>query len=305
MKVVFFGTPEFALPSLRALVSAGYTVPLVVTRADKPAGRGKKLTPPPVKLEAQRFGIPVLQPEGKEQELLRRLKELEPDLAVVVAYGRFLPEGVLKVPRYGFVNLHPSLLPEYRGASPIQSALLDGKKTTGVTVLKVTPELDAGDILSQVRVPISRSDNAKTLSDRLAKVGAELLLNTIPRYVSGEITPVPQEHSRATYCYQIRKDMGRIDWKLPAERIFNMVRAFTPWPSAYTTFRGRRVKVVSGEPVSGDGEPGRVVSLENGILVGTGRGLFKIERLVPEGRKEMSAQDFVRGYRLSTKDLFT
>jgi len=305
-RIVFMGTPDFAVPSLKALVDSGFDIPLVVTQPDKPAGRGRKLTPPPVKVLAEKLEIPVVQPEKiKDNEEFRKLLEdVSPDLIVVVAYGKILPSWLLNLPRYGCINLHASLLPEYRGASPIQSVLLDGKEKTGVTVMKISEELDAGDILSQKVVPIEKNDNAETLHDKLAEVGAELLVETIPLYVKGEIKPIPQNHSRATYCTRITKEMGRIDWKEPAEKIFNKVRAFTPWPSAYTTYKGKRLKITCAEPVDCDSDfpPGTVVKADEELVVATGKGCLKILRLKPEGRKEMSGGDFVRGYRIKVGD---
>lgn len=300
------GTPDFAVPSLKKLVESGYDVKLVVTQPDKPAGRGKKVTPPPVKVVAEELGIPVYQPEKVKEndELKKRLLEVEPDLIVVAAYGKILPEWLLNLPKYGTINVHASLLPKYRGASPIQWALLNGEEETGVTIMKVIPKLDAGDIISQKRVKIEKEDNAKTLHDKLAEVGAELLVKTLPLYVSGKLKPVPQNEEEATYCPQIKKEMGKIDWRESAEKIFNKIRAFTPWPSAYTTFKGKRVKILKGEPVEGSGEPGEVIEAGKNLIVAAGKGALKIERLRPEGRKEISGEEFVRGYRVKKGDRF-
>ena len=300
------GTPDFAVPSLKRLVEEGYDVKLVITQPDRPAGRGKKLTPPPVKVVAQELGIPVYQPERLKdnEELRRKLLEVNPDLIVVAAYGKILPEWLLNLPRYGTLNVHASLLPKYRGASPIQWALLNGEEETGVTIMKVIPELDAGDIISQRRVRIEREDNAQTLHDRLAEVGAELLVETIPPYVSGELKPVPQNEEEATYCPQIKKEMGRIDWRRGAEEIFNQIRAFTPWPSAYTTFKGKQVKITKAVPVEGEGKPGEVIRADRELVVAAGRGALKVERIKPEGRKEISGEEFVRGYRVKEGDFF-
>lgn len=300
------GTPDFAVPSLKKLVEKGYDVKLVITQPDKPAGRGKKLTPPPVKVAAKELGIPVYQPERvKDNEELRgKLLSINPDLIVVAAYGKILPEWLLNIPKYGTINVHASLLPRYRGASPIQWALLNGEEETGVTIMKVIPELDAGDIISQRRVKIEREDNAKTLHDKLAEVGAELLVETIPLYVSGKLKPVPQNEEEATYCPQIKKEMGEIDWTRSSREIFNQIRAFTPWPSAYTTFRGKRVKILKAEPVEGSGKPGEVIEAGRELIVATGKGALRVERLRPEGRKEISGEEFVRGYRVKPGDLF-
>ena len=299
-KIVFMGTPEFAVSSLRKLVEKGFNVSLVVTQPDKPAGRGRKLTPPPVKVEAEKLKIPVLQPEKIKDnpELEKLLRKISPDLIVVVAYGKLLPPWLLTLPKYGAVNLHASLLPEYRGASPIQSVLLDGKEKTGVTVMKISEELDAGDILSQREVEIYKSDNAKTLHDRLSQIGAELLAETLPLYVEGKIIPQPQDHSKATYCPKITKEMGKIDWQESAVKIFNKIRAFTPWPSAYTFLEGRRIKITEAEPLMEETSfpPGTVIKADKELLVSAGRGILRILKLKPEGKKEITAEEFIRGY---------
>jgi len=299
-KIVFMGTPEFAVPSLRKLMEKGFNVSLVVTQPDKPAGRGRKLTPPPVKVEAEKLKIPVVQPEKIKDnpELEKLLRKISPDLIVVVAYGKLLPPWLLTLPKYGAVNLHASLLPEYRGASPIQSVLLDGKEKTGVTVMKISEELDAGDILSQREVEIYKSDNAKTLHDRLSQIGAELLAETLPLYVEGKIIPQPQDHSKATYCPKITKEMGKIDWQESAVKIFNKIRAFTPWPSAYTFLEGRRIKITEAEPLMEETSfpPGTVIKADKELLVSAGRGILRILKLKPEGKKEITAEEFIRGY---------
>jgi len=300
------GTPDFAVPSLKALKEAGYEIPLVITRPDKPAGRGKRLKPPPVKVEAERLGLKVYQPERikDNEELKKILEEISPDLIVVAAYGKILPDWLLKLPGYGVINVHASLLPRYRGASPIQAALLNGEKKTGVTIMKVIPELDAGDILSQREVEIREEDNAQTLHDRLAQVGAELLIETIPGFIRGEIEPRPQNHSQATYCPKITKEMGRIDWERSAGEIFNMVRAFTPWPGAFTHHRGKMVKLTEVRPVEGKGRPGEVIEAGRRLVVATGEGALEILKIKPEGRKEIGGDEFIRGYRVRAGDTF-
>ncbi len=307
-KVVFMGTPEFAVPSLEKLTKhKDFVVSLVITQPDKPAGRGKKLKPPPVKVAAEKSRIRVVQPQqikGNE-ELKQTLKEIAPDVIVVVAYGNLLPKWMLELPKKGCINVHASLLPEYRGASPIQSALLDGKEETGITIMKINEELDAGDILAQKRVKILPEDNAQTLHDRLASIGAELLLETLPRYLRGEITPIPQDNSRATYCKPITKEMGRVNWNLPAEKIANMVRAFTPWPSAFTFFRNKRLKLTEVAIAKGvKGKPGEVIETSGKLTVAAGNGGVIIKKLKPEGKKEISGEEFIRGYRVKTGDKF-
>ncbi|WP_457568036.1 methionyl-tRNA formyltransferase [Desulfurobacterium sp.] len=306
ISVVFMGTPDFAVPSLKRLIANdSFDVSLVITQPDRPAGRGKRLKPPPVKILAGDYGIPVVQPakiKGNE-ELMKRLREISPDFIVVAAYGKILPPEVLKIPRIAPVNVHASLLPAYRGASPIQSVLLNGEEKTGVTIMKVTEKLDAGDIYIQREIPIFSHDNAKTLHDRLAEIGGELLVESLPLIASGKLKPVPQDEDRATYCTQIKKGDGRIDWSESAQTIFNKIRAFTPWPSAFTSFRGKHLKITEALPVDGAGVPGQVVDIDReGFYVGTGRALLKILKVKPEGKREMSAADFVRGYRIKPGD---
>lgn len=300
------GTPDFAVPSLKALKEAGYEIPLVITQPDKPAGRGRRLKPPPVKVEAERLGLKVYQPERiKENEELKKiLEEISPDLIVVAAYGKILPDWLLNLPKYGVINVHASLLPKYRGASPIQAALLNGERRTGITIMKVIPELDAGDILSQREVEIREEDDAQTLHDRLARVGAELLTETIPKLIKGEIEPKPQNHDEATYCPKITKEMGRINWERSSEEIFNMVRAFTPWPGAFTYYSGRMMKLTKVRPAEGEGEPGEVIEAGRRLVVATGKGALEILRIKPEGRKEISGDEFIRGYRVKAGDRF-
>ncbi|OMH39836.1 methionyl-tRNA formyltransferase [Desulfurobacterium indicum] len=306
LNIVFMGTPDFAVPSLEKLIeNEAFNVSLVVTQPDKPAGRGRKLKSPPVKLVAEKYGIPVLQPERvKENEkLFEKLKEIAPDFIVVAAYGKILPKELLEIPKIAPVNVHASLLPKYRGASPIQSALLNGEDKTGVTIMRITEKLDSGDIYIQEETPISIDDTAQTLHDRLAVMGGSLLVRALPLIASGKLKPVPQNDSEATYCAQIKKEDGKIDWRDTAENIFNKVRAFTPWPSAFTHFNGKLLKITKTLPVEGQDKPGIVVDIDReGFYVGTGEGLLKILMVKPEGKREMSAGDFVRGYRLKTGD---
>ncbi|WP_027720034.1 MULTISPECIES: methionyl-tRNA formyltransferase [unclassified Desulfurobacterium] len=304
--VVFMGTPDFAVPSLKGLLDSDmFNVSLVVTQPDKPAGRGRRLKAPPVKVIAESHGIPVVQPlkvKGNE-ELMDRLKAISPDFIVVAAYGKILPSELLEIPKIAPVNVHASLLPRYRGASPIQSALLNGDAKTGVTIMKITEKLDSGDIYIQEETSISLDDTAQTLHDRLAKIGGRLLVKALPLIASGKLKPVPQDDSKATYCTQIKKEDGRIDWRDDVENIFNKVRAFTPWPSAFTHFKGKLLKITKALPVEGHGEPGVVMDVDReGFYVGTGKGVLKVLKVKPEGKREMNADDFVRGYRLKTGD---
>jgi len=308
LKVVFMGTPDFAVPSLNALIeSQEFEVPLVITQPDKPAGRGKRLTPPPVKRFAMEKGIPVIQPEKVKgnQELFETLREISPDFIVVAAYGKILPLELLNIPLIAPVNVHASLLPKYRGASPIQSAILNGEKETGVTIMRVREKLDSGEIYIQKKTPIKDEDTSQTLHDRLSVMGGKLLVEALPRIASGELKPILQNEEEATYCGQIRKEDGLIDWQEPARAIFNKVRAFTPWPSAFTYFNGKLLKITQVKPVDGSCDvAGKVVSVDDeGFTVSTGDGLLKVLKVKPEGKKEMRACDFVRGYRIKEGDV--
>ncbi len=300
MRVVFMGTPEFALPTLQGLWDNGYEIPAVFTRPDKPAGRGRKPTPSPVKQLATRLGIPVYQPVTLRRpaaaELIRNLK---PDLIVVAAYGLILPREVLEIPLHACLNVHPSLLPRWRGPSPIAFAILSGDEYTGVTVMLMDEGMDTGPILARSEpVPIGPDDTTATLTPKLARIGAALLLETLPRWVAGEVRPEPQDDSKATYSRLLTKEDGAIDWARPAEEIWRMVRAFDPWPGTFTRWEGKLLKVLAGWPVPGEsGLPvGTVVPADSGAAVQTGRGLLQLERVQLEGRRPVGVAEFLRGY---------
>tara|TARA_B100000959_G_scaffold17930_1_gene17319 strand:+ start:436 stop:1344 length:909 start_codon:yes stop_codon:yes gene_type:complete len=291
------GTADFACPSLAALVDApGIELVAVVTQPDRPKGRQLIPQPPPVKLEAESRRLPVHQPESLRSDT-RFLEQLAPGLIVVAAYGQILPQAVLDLPPHGCLNVHGSLLPAYRGAAPIQRALLDGQTGTGVTIMQMDAGLDTGAMLSKAVTPIEPTDNAQTLHDRLAKLGAKLLLETIPGHVSGEITPKPQDESQATHAAKITRDMGRIDWSQTAMQLWNRARAFTPWPGVFTRLDGKLLKLHVIEPVETAGlEPGRVLQADaEGILVGCGDGALRITRLQKEGAKRLAAAEFLAG----------
>jgi len=286
------GTPQFAVPSLEELAKNFHVIG-VVAQPDKPAGRGKKLTPPPTKVLAQKLGIPIYQPE-KKKDLIPLVKELKPDCIVVVAYGKILPKEVLEVPPYGTVNLHASLLPKYRGAAPIQRAIMAGERETGNTVMLANEEMDAGDILAQEKLPIEEEDNFITLSEKLARSGAKLLVNTLKLWFEGKIKPVPQEHDKATYAPPIQKEEFRICWKAPAESVRDRIRGL--YPNAYTTFRGSRLKILKAKVVDLDGYPGEIQDTKRLIVACGEKSLEILELISPKGKK-MSGEDFMRGYR--------
>ncbi len=272
----------------------------MVTQPDRPAGRGRKLTPPPVAVRARELGLRVLQPE-RLRDVQGELAGLAPEVGVVVAYGRLIPRWLLDLPKHGVLNVHPSLLPRYRGASPIPHAILNGDPQTGVTVIRLVEELDAGPILAQERVPIGPQDTAGQLEARLAQVAADLVLRTLEALERGTGTPQPQDEALATYCGKLRKEDGRIRWEEPAVRIERHIRAMDPWPGAFTTRKGQllkvwRARVVGGE---GSGRPGEVVRVtREGFVVATGEGTLEVLEVQPSGGRRMSAADYVRGYRI-------
>lgn len=317
-KYIFFGTPQFAVIILEALIKAGYTPALVITAPDKPKGRGQKLTSPPVKILSEKYDIPVMQPPRlNDQSVRERIVAVAPDLLIVAAYGKIIPKIILDVPRKGGVNVHPSLLPRYRGPSPIQAAILNGDATTGVTVMLMDEEMDHGPILAQrifreVQPPaggLTSQYTTENLSEKLAELGAELLIETIPKWLNGEITPKKQDHEKATYTKIITKEDGRIDWHKSAEEIERMVRAYTPWPSAWTLMRDTksrakkdvRVKILKvydnkNKNDKNAEKPGTILKQNSDLLVACGSGLLTVEKLQVEGKKSMSGAEFLNAY---------
>ena len=298
--IVFMGTPDFAVPILRQLLDDGYHVAAVVTQPDKPKGRKREPVPPPVKVEAERRGIPVLQPTKiREPEQYEQVLAFAPDLIVTAAFGQILPKALLDAPKYGCINVHASLLPELRGGAPIHYAIWQGKTKTGVTIMYMVERLDAGDMLAQVEVPIAETDTVGTLHDKLSAAGAKLLSETLPLLLEGNIAPVPQDEEKATYAPNIRREQERIDWTQPGEAIYNHIRAFHPWPVTYTTQDGHIWKVWWGEkvPAPRSAPPGTILALEeNGIVVATGNETaIRITELQPAGKKRMAAGEFLRG----------
>lgn len=309
MKIVLMGTPDFSLPCLSALVGSAHEVAGVVTQPDRPKGRGKALQAPPVKRLAIENDIPVFQPEDINKEV-RVISDLAPDCIVTVAYGQLLSKEILEIPRRGCVNVHASLLPALRGASPIQWAIINGDEVTGITTMLMDTGMDTGDILLQREAPIGPEDDAGALHDALAGVGAEVLLETLRGLEEGSMTPKPQDHSRATNAPAIRKDMGRIDWCSPARSVVNLIRGCAPWPSAFTFHKKKMIKLwkasVVDEKQPAEGEPGTIAAAgEGGIRVAAGDGTVYITELQREGRKRLGAEAFLRGYRLGAGERFS
>ena len=301
LRLVFMGTPELAAVCLDALLRApAIQVAGVVTQPDRPKGRDLKLTPPPVKELALRHQLPILQPtKARDEQFFPQLAAWQPELIAVAAFGQILPQPILDLPKFGCLNIHTSLLPKYRGAAPIQTAILNGDTETGVTIMRMDIGLDTGAIVSVERTPIDAADNAQTLHDRLAKLGAALLVKTIPDYVAGRITPLPQPAESASHCAKIKKQDGAIDWKLPSQTLWNRVRAFTPWPGAFTHFTTQAkpflLKIWEAEPAAGAGLPGEILKADkHGIVVACGSGAVCITELQKPGAKRMAAGDFVR-----------
>lgn len=301
-RIVFFGTPEFALPSLDALVAAGRPPVLVVAQPDRPAGRGRSLATPPVAERAREHGLPLEQPARiRDGSFLERLRELEPELAVVVAYGRIFPAALLELPTHGCLNVHASLLPRWRGAAPVQAAIAAGDRETGVTVMRMVEELDAGPVLATRRLEIGAAETAPELAARLATAGAELLIETIANLETGEVEAREQEEALATYAPPLDRHDGRVDWTLPAPQLFDRWRAFQPWPGLFAEIEGESVKLLRVEARTGDpaAAPGTVLEVDEAVLVACGEGtalaLLELQR---PGRKALSAAEVARGLRL-------
>ena len=311
LKVVFMGTADLACSSLRSLLAwSGCQVVAVVSQPDKPKGRDLQLVPTPVKQVAQAAGIAVLQPaRARLPEFLDQLRQLAPDLIVVAAYGQILPQALLDIPRLGCLNVHTSLLPRHRGAAPIQWALAEGDAVTGVTIMKMDAGLDTGPMLSTVETEIQPDDDGQSLHDRLAQLGGELLVKTLPDYAAGLIVPLPQPSEGMTYARKITKDDGRIDWHLPAMANWNRIRAFTPWPGAFTqlpeTSERSLLKVFQTSAEEAHGTPGTILSADDaGLLVACGTGSLRIREMQREGGKRLKAGDFLRGFPLKAGQKF-
>ncbi len=298
LRVVFMGTPDFAVPTLQTLLTLpAVQVVGVATQPDKPAGRGRALAESPVKRVAVAAGVPVLQPRGfrKNPANAEALRALDPDVLVVAAYGLILPQSVLDIPRYGSLNVHASLLPRWRGAAPITFAILAGDTVTGVTIMLMDAGMDTGPTLTTAETAIQPGDTTETLSGRLATLGAGLLRETLPRWVAGELQPRPQPEEGVTYTRLIQKEDGLIDWGRPAAEIERAVRAYQPWPGAFTLWRGEPLRVIKASQVAGQGEPGQVVAVPGGMAVGTGEGLLRLDEVQPAGRRPMPGKAFVNG----------
>ncbi len=303
MRVIFMGTPEFAVPSLECLILNHYRVVTVYTQPDKPAGRGRSLVSPPLKRAALTWKLPVAQPVSlKSPETVAQLASLHPDVIVVAAFGQILPRSILDIPSYGCINIHPSLLPRFRGVSPVASAILAGDEFTGVSIMLMDRGLDTGPVLARAQISISTRDTTGSLTAKLSMIAAQLLLEALPCWLGGELTPQPQNEAEATYSGAISKAEGEINWHLPAVDIWRRVRAFHPWPGCYTKWRGRQLKIIEAVPLPAERtlEVGQVLALnKEGAVFGvnTGDGVLGILGVQMEGKRAMSAAEFLRGQR--------
>ncbi len=306
MRVVYMGTPDFAVPPLSALHREGHEIVGVYSQPDRPKGRGHKLVAPPVKERALELGIPVFQPEGFRDPLaVEELRALAPEVIVVAAYGRILPQSVLDIPRYGCVNIHASLLPRLRGAAPIQWSILRGDSVTGVTTMMMAAGLDTGDILLTQETPIDENEDAATLYERLSRMGAQLILPTLEGLEQGTITPVPQEDALSTYAPMLHKGLSPIDWSNSAAEIHNQVRGLQPWPVATTLWEGKTLKIHRTRLAEGKAAPGETVQKDGNLYVGCGDGrLLELCEIQLEGSRRMSAAEVLRGHPMASGTVF-
>lgn len=303
MKVIFMGTPDFSVGTLEALIQAGHEVTLVVTQPDKPKGRGKAMQYTPVKETALAHGIEVYQPTKiREPECVEYLKKYEADIMVVVAFGQILTKEILDMPKYGCINVHASLLPKYRGAAPIQWAVINGEKVSGVTTMRMDEGIDTGDMILKEEVELDPEETGGSLFERLAKNGAELCVKTLVAIENGTATYTPQDNAKATHTKMIKKQLGEIDFTKPAEEIERLVRGLNPWPSAYTHWNGKTLKVWKASVLDKESgkEPGTIEVGKNTIAVQTGKGMLQLEEIQLEGKKRMQTDAFLRGVSLET-----
>ena len=306
MKIMFMGTPEISATCLKRLIDDGHTVTSVISREDKPRGRGNVMTPTPTKVLALENNIPVYTPKTlRDEDFAKLLTELSPELIVVVAYGKILPKNVIDFPKYGCINLHVSLLPKYRGAAPMQRAIMNGEKETGVTVMYMDEGLDTGDIISVKAFPITDEDNFETVHDKSAEIGAELLSTTITEIANGRAVRKKQDDSLATYAKKIEKSDAKIDFSKSARELDYIIRGTTPIPGAFAYLQGKMLKICKARPdLTKNGRAGEVISLDGGeITVATGEGALVISSVIPEGKSKMSAADFIRGRKIEKGDI--
>lgn len=303
MKIIFMGTPDFSVGTLEALIKAGHEILLAVSQPDKPRGRGKSMQFPPVKEAALEHGIEVYQPRRiRDLECVEYLKSYQPDIIVVVAFGQILPKEILELPKYGCVNVHASLLPKYRGAAPIQWAVINGEAVTGVTTMRMDEGLDTGDMILKEEVVLEKEETGGSLFERLAQTGAELCVKTLAEIEAGRAVYTPQDHGAATHTAMIKKQQGEIDWNKPAEELERLIRGLNPWPSAYTSLNGKTLKIWKASVLEKETgkNPGTLEADKKTIAVQTGRGMLQLEEIQLEGKKRMNTDAFLRGITLES-----
>lgn len=300
MKIIFMGTPDFAVPSLKALIDSEHEVIAVVAQPDKPKGRGRKLAPPPTKVLADQHNIPILQPEKvRTEEFFSQLQGLSPDLICVTAYGKIIPKNILELPKHGCINVHASLLPKYRGAAPINWAIVRGEKQTGITTMLMDEGMDTGDMLLKKEIQIQDEDDAGSLSEKLSQLGGALLLETISDLEQGSLSPSKQDESQATYAPILKKSDGEIKWEKPALELWNLIRGMNPWPGTFTKLENKSLKIYKSKLADGEGSSGEVLDSDPGTLrVSTGEGALEILELQLEGSKKMDTKSFLSGRKI-------
>ncbi len=296
--MIYMGSPDFAVLPLEKLVQAGHEIVAIFTQPDKPRNRGKQMQPTPVKAKGLELGLPVYAPAKiNTPEQVELIRSLQPELIVVVAYGKILKEEIFSLPPYGTVNIHASLLPKYRGAAPIHWAVINGEKESGVTIMYIEKGLDSGDMLLWEACPIGPEEDTGSLHDRLSQMGADLMIKAVDQLAAGTVKPVPQDHTASTYAPLLTKELERIDWHMPAEKLHDLIRGLSPWPGAYTLYKGKRLKIYESRVVAEKGEPGQLLHVEkDGFVVACGEGALHILSLQPEGKSRMTGEAFVRGY---------
>ncbi len=301
LRIVFMGTPEFAVPTLQMLIERGENVVAVVTQPDRPKGRGQQTQPPPVKELALKHAIPVLQPlKVRAPEVIEEIRGYAPDLIVVIAFGQILPKALLEIPPHGCINVHASLLPRYRGAAPINWCIINGESETGITTMMMDVGLDTGDMLVKMATPIGGDEDASSLHDRLSLLGAETMAATLDRLARGELVPEQQDDGASCYAPMLKKELGEIDWQREPLAIRNLIRGVTPWPGAYTWLDGKMLKIFKARTAAGSGAPGTVLQAgKNGLEIACSGGSLVIEELQLEGKKRMPAADFLAGYKIA------
>jgi len=300
MKIIFMGTPEFAVPSLEALINSEHDVIAVVAQPDKPKGRGHKLTPPPTKVLAEKFNIPILQPEKiKTDEFLQELKELNPDVICVTAYGKIIPKSILELPEHGCINVHPSLLPKYRGAAPVNWTIINGEKVTGVTIMQMDEGMDSGEILLVREVQIGNDDDAEKMLAKLSNIGGEMLVEALKLIGEGKLNPIKQDQSEVTFAPMLQKSDGQIKWEKSAQDIRNLIRGLTPWPGTFTKLGDYTLKIYKVYICEGRGKPGEIIETgKNSLIVATGDGALEILELQIEGGKRLDIKSFLAGHQI-------